>query len=94
LKEEDDKVMIDEVRSSTRIGRRCEDDSSVGRIEGLLGRQLDVFYPAEGLSRNKWSLSLLILNICGYFGSGSNWLHRRRRDYGRKLIALCWMKKN
>ena len=60
LKEKDDKVMVNEVRSSTRTGRPCGDDGFISRMEGLLGRQLNDFYPAEGLSRNKWSLSLLI----------------------------------
>lgn len=40
LKKEDDKVMIDEVRSSTRTGRPCGDDDFISRIEGLLGRRL------------------------------------------------------
>lgn len=39
LEKEDDKVMIDEVRSITRIGRHGGDDSFVGRIAGLLGRE-------------------------------------------------------
>jgi len=60
LKEEDDKVMVNEVRSSTRTGRPCGDDSFISRMDGLLERQLNDFYPAEGVSRNKWSLSLLI----------------------------------
>ena len=40
LKEEDDKVMINEVRSSTQTGRPCGDDSFMSRMEGLLRRQL------------------------------------------------------
>lgn len=40
LKEEEDKVMIDEVRNVTRTGRPCGDDGFISRIEGLLGRQL------------------------------------------------------
>jgi len=40
LKEEDDKVMIDKIRSSTRTGRPCGDDDFMSKKEGLLGRQL------------------------------------------------------
>jgi putative transposase len=40
LKEEDDKVMIDKIRSSTRTGRPCGDDGFMSRMEALLGRQL------------------------------------------------------
>jgi len=40
LKEEDDKVMVDKIRSSTRTGRPCGDDGFMSRMEGLLGRQL------------------------------------------------------
>ena len=40
LKEEDDKVMIDKIMSSTRTGRPCGDDGFMSRMEGLLGRQL------------------------------------------------------
>ena len=34
LKEEDDKVMVNEVRSSTRTGRPCGDDSFISRVRG------------------------------------------------------------
>ncbi len=40
LKEEDDKMVVDELRSNTRTGRPCGDDGFISRIEGLLGRQL------------------------------------------------------
>ena len=40
LREEDDKIVVDEVRSNTRTGRPCGDDGFISRIEGLLGRQL------------------------------------------------------
>jgi len=34
LKEEDDKVMVNKVRSSTRTGRPCGDDSFISRVRG------------------------------------------------------------
>ena len=40
LREEDDKIVVDEVRNNTRTGRPCGDDGFISRIEGLLGRQL------------------------------------------------------
>ena len=44
LKEEDDdKVVLDEVRSRTRTALPCGDDSSMSRIEELLGWQLETF---------------------------------------------------
>jgi hypothetical protein len=36
----DDKAMIDKIRSSTRTGCPCGDDSFMSRREELLGRQL------------------------------------------------------
>ena len=35
LKEEDDRTMINEARSSTRTGRPCGGDSFISRIEGV-----------------------------------------------------------
>lgn len=64
LKEEDDEVMINEARSSTRIGRPCGDDSFMSRIEGLIGWKLKALARMGGRVRiDKWSLFLLILSI-------------------------------
>ena len=40
LKKEDDKVMVDKARTSTRSGRPYGNDSFISRIDGLLERQL------------------------------------------------------
>ncbi len=40
LKEQDDKLLVDKVKSSTWTGRPCGDDGFISRVEGLLGRRL------------------------------------------------------
>ena len=46
-REEDDKVVVDELWSIARIGRPCGDDGFMSRIEGLLGRETKGFTPWE-----------------------------------------------
>ncbi len=41
LMEKEDKVLIDNIRSSTRTGRPCGDEVFIKKIENLLGRRLN-----------------------------------------------------
>ena len=45
LKEKDDKVMVNEARSSTRTGRPCGDDGFISRVRGATWATTERFLP-------------------------------------------------